>query len=92
MGLFFSSLTRNQVASAVLTFLMMILYLGVFLFHRELPKASSWRPVLRHIDYIELWYWSQQGILIPKHLLFHVSAAIVWLFATVKVLEARRWA
>jgi ABC-2 type transport system permease protein len=98
MGLFFSSLTRNQVASAVLTFAVMVLLLGLYFVHMSLrpatPEAatSPWFTVLNHIDYIETWRLATQGILVPRQLLFHASITAVWLFLTVKVMEARRWA
>jgi ABC-2 type transport system permease protein len=95
MGLFFSSLTQNQVASAVLTFAGMILFFGIHFLWRQLSMTapgSAWVAVTSHMNYILLWINSMDGILIPKYLLFHVSITIVWLFLAVKVLEARRWA
>ncbi|MBI1915767.1 MAG: ABC transporter permease [Planctomycetes bacterium] len=95
LGLFFSSLTRNQVASAVLTFAVMMLLLGVYLLRLRLGETSPnspWLTVLIHTDYVEMWRQATRGILIPRQLLFHGSMAVVWLFLTVKVLEARRWA
>jgi ABC-2 type transport system permease protein len=105
MGLFFSSLTRNQVASAVLTFALMILLTGVAFLEGILRQAgqqgtldagpaspSPWITVLNHMNYIDVWERSMDGTLIPRQLLFHVSFAAVWLFLTIKVLEARRWA
>lgn len=94
MGLFFSSLTSNQVAAAVLTFAMMMLYLGVYLLKGQFQETpnSPWVTILNHIDYVELWRQAAKGILVPKFLLFQLSVTLVWLFLTVKVLEARRWA
>ena len=51
-----------------------------------------WETVVKHIDYVHLWEQSLNGLLLPRYLLFHLSMAAVWLFLTVKVLEARRWA
>jgi len=100
MGLFFSSLTSNQVASAILTFVMMVLFLGIFLLELTLRRASRdpsetpspWITVLNHMNYVDLWRQSTNGILIPRQLLFHGSITAIWLFLTIKVLEARRWA
>jgi ABC-2 type transport system permease protein len=95
MGLFFSSLTRNQVASAVLTFAGMMAFLGIYLWRAREAQTNpggALVTVLAHMDYIELWMKSTDGILSMKYLLFHASAAVIWLFLTVKVLEARRWA
>jgi ABC-2 type transport system permease protein len=98
MGLFCSSLTQNQVASAVLTFAGMILYLGFYFLQqqvaptREGEPGSIWETVITHVDYVQLWEQALKGFLLPRYLLFHLSSAIIWLFLTVKVLEARRWA
>ena len=95
MGVFFSSLTHNQVASAVLTFAGMILYFGIYFVWAQVSETSpgsAWSTVTQHMNYIRLWWESMEGTVTPRYLLFHVSMAAVWLFLTVKVLEARRWA
>jgi hypothetical protein len=47
--------------------------------------------VLGHMSYVELWFRSLEGQLNPRLLVFHLSATVLWLFMTVKVLESRRW-
>src|SRR5262249_2206105 len=82
MGLFFSSLTSNQVAAAVLTFAMMIVLLGVYLIRGEKLEDdpnSPWLVIVSHIDYVEMWRQATRGLLLPRQLLFHASAAIIWL-------------
>jgi ABC-2 type transport system permease protein len=94
MGLFFSSITRNQIISAVLTFAGMLglffVYFATFFIKATVP-GSAWIPVLNHVSFVDLWFNSLDGKLQPVYLLFHLSATIFWLFLTVKVLEARRW-
>jgi ABC-type uncharacterized transport system permease subunit len=94
MGLFFSSLTRNQIIAAVLTFMGMLI-MTVFFFvqafiERQNP-TSAWLPILKQMSYLDLWISSLQGDITPKYYVFHISAAVFWLFLTVKVLESRRW-
>jgi len=100
MGLFFSSLTRNQIISAILTFMGMLLLTLPFFAKQalqsqgqfQLSSGSSWIPLLNHASYIDLWVSSlAYGEVTLKYYLFHVSAAIFWLFLTIKVLESRRW-
>ncbi len=91
MGLFFSSLTRNQIVSAVLTFAGMLIMTSVFFFMRGSNTDQVSQTVLEHISYVSLWLNAAEGRLVPRYLLFHASMAILWLFATVKVLEARKW-
>ena len=56
-----------------------------------LTPDSAGYTVLSSISYVDLWINSLEGTLSPRFLMFHVSAAIFWLFVTVKVMEARRW-
>jgi ABC-2 type transport system permease protein len=58
---------------------------------RQKFPNSAWVPVLNHMSFVDLWYNSLDGQMQPQYLLFHVSAAVFWLFLTVKVLEGRKW-
>jgi ABC-2 type transport system permease protein len=91
MGLFFSSTTRNQIASAVLTFAVMMLWTILFFLKGGLSEESVWHTILTYVSYIDLYINAMSGTLAPRYLLFHISSAILWLFLTVKVLESRKW-
>jgi hypothetical protein len=91
MGLFFSSLTRNQIVAAVLTFMgMIVLLVGYFVVERNMlwPTANS---VVRQVSFINLWVDSLAGKMYLRDLIGQVSLAVFFLFLTVKVLESRRW-
>jgi ABC-type transport system involved in multi-copper enzyme maturation permease subunit len=92
MGLFFSSLTRNQIIAFFLTVVGMLALLMVFFMKRFLTPDSPGYTLLSYVSYVDLWINSLEGTLSPRYLMFHISAAIFWLFVTVKVMEARRWA
>jgi ABC-type transport system involved in multi-copper enzyme maturation permease subunit len=97
MGLFFSSLTRNQIIAAVMTVTGMILFFAVFFVERQFMNqrdavvGTALVPILNHISFVDLWFVSLEGEITPKYYLFQISAAIFWIFLTVKVLESRRW-
>jgi hypothetical protein len=99
MGLFFSSLTRNQVASGVLTFAGMLALTTVYWAADYVKQAreaagstgGGWDVVFNHMSYLELWFNSLEGKVIPRDLLFFVSLTVMCLFLTVKVLESRKW-
>jgi ABC-2 type transport system permease protein len=94
MGLFFSSITRNQVIAAVLTFAGMFGLFFVYFVNMQLQSftpGSPWIPVLTHVSFVDLWLNSLDGKLNPVFLLFNLSATVFFLFLSVKVLEARRW-
>jgi ABC-2 type transport system permease protein len=95
MGVFFSSLTRNQIASGVLTCAGMVVLTIVFIISgmvSGLSPSSAWVTVLKHVSYIDVWIDTLDGRLLPRQLLFFVSMTVVWLFGSIKVLEARKWA
>jgi ABC-2 type transport system permease protein len=92
MGLFCSSLTSNQIVAAVFTFVGMMTHLALY-FSQGLPWFSS-GPIaeaMQYVNFIDLWIESLRGTIAPRYLVFHLSLTIFFLFATVKVLEARKW-
>jgi ABC-type transport system involved in multi-copper enzyme maturation permease subunit len=92
MGVFFSSLTKNQIAAAILTFVGMVVMTLVFFIKRMLPTGLlNLRDALTHISFVDLWFEAVQGKLKTVDLLFWLSATVFWLYATVKVLESRKW-
>ncbi len=96
MGVFCSSLSRNQIISAVLTFTGMLILTLVFIVRRNLTdltpgKSGMLEAILDHISYIDLWVNALDGKLVLRVLLFPLSMAIFFLFLTIKILEARKW-
>jgi ABC-2 type transport system permease protein len=91
MGLFFSSLSRNQIVAAVLSFMGMMMLISIFFVIQVLSPGSAWNALLTHASFINLWESNVEGKLVPRDLLFPISATVLWLFLTVKVLEARKW-
>jgi ABC-type transport system involved in multi-copper enzyme maturation permease subunit len=92
MGLFFSSLTRNQIAAAVLSFAGMMGLTAVYVVrHNFVTPEGGWDVFWGHMSYLDVWTGTLEGKVIVRNLLFFLSMAILWPFLTVKVLEARKW-
>ncbi|MGH7174589.1 MAG: ABC transporter permease [Gemmataceae bacterium] len=103
MGVFFSSLTRNQVASSVLAFGGMLSLTTIYFISRMLSEfmansteptrsqLETWQKILKHMSYIDVWFDTLDGQLFLRQVIFFASLALVWLFLSVKVLEARKW-
>lgn len=91
MGLFFSSLTKNQIIAAVLTSAGMMFHLSTFMIRNSQGIGPVWRDVLGYISYIDLWFATLDGVVAPRYFMFHLSAAVFFLYMTVKVLESRKW-
>ncbi len=93
MGLFFSALTQNQIIAAVLTFVGMIGHLAAYLikFQLDLTPGSTWFEVLSYVSFLDLWLSALRGVFAPRFLVFHLSVAVFFLYATIKLIEARKW-
>jgi ABC-2 type transport system permease protein len=95
IGVFFSSLTKSQIGSGVLTCVAMLsltmLYIARSFVQHFAGANSNWVVFLKHISYLDIWIDSLFGRLIPMNLMFQVSLTVFFLFLTVKVLESRRW-
>lgn len=91
MGLFFSSLTRNQIVAAVLTFMGMMVLLVLFMMANSGLLGMGSTAAVRQVSFIQFWLDSLRGKLYLRDLLGQLSLAILFLFMTVKVLESRKW-
>jgi ABC-type transport system involved in multi-copper enzyme maturation permease subunit len=101
MGLFFSSLTRNQVASGVLTFAGMLGLTGVYILKGSIADDRLWKldedakavwtGILNQVSYLDYWIGAIEGKFLPLQMVFFASMTVFFLFVTVKVLESRKW-
>src|SRR5262249_34916615 len=93
MGLFFSSLTRNQVVAGVITAVGMLLSLGAFVLREKLRETTytAWATLMNYFTFLGLWFDSLNGRLVLRDLVFQASMAVFWVFLAIKVLESRRW-
>lgn len=91
IGVFCSSVTRNQIIAAVFTFGAMILYLAALFGYHRLPQGTVWSEVLHHLSIYDLWDDSLSGYVTPRYLFVHLSIAGFFLFLTVRLLDARKW-
>src|SRR5439155_479024 len=55
MGLFFSSLTRNQIISAVLSFMGMMFLLCFFLLRQMTQIGPNWSAFFKQLSFVDLW-------------------------------------
>jgi ABC-2 type transport system permease protein len=93
MGLFFSSLTANQIIAAVLSFVGVMMHLVIYFVGHSaaLRNMPTMVEVLNYVNFFDLWQTALEGMISPRYLVFHLSVTIFFLFATVKVLESRKW-
>ena len=90
IGLFFSSVTRNQIVAALLGFgaNMTVFLLGLSATMSDIQSSES---VLAHLNLFEHMLDFSRGIVDTRHLVLYGSVSLFMLFCTVQVLEVRRW-
>ncbi|MCD7890453.1 MAG: ABC transporter [Ruminococcus sp.] len=90
VGLFVSSLTENQMASAVASFLaLMLLYML-----DEIEQSISIefiQKILSALSFYSRFTEFTMGIFNLSSVIFYISAAFIFNFFTVRILEKRRW-
>ncbi len=90
IGVFCSACTESQSVSAVLSF-------GVLLCVTFISSIASQLPfkflteLAGKISFAERYYTFTYGIFDISNVLFFISAAFVFLFLTVRIVEKRRW-
>jgi ABC-2 type transport system permease protein len=89
IGLFFSSLTENQIVSAMLTFGALLLF---WIVNWASNSASGiWRGVLNYVSFFQHFDNMTQGILDTTDIVYYLSFAFFGLFLTHAVIQSRRW-
>ena len=97
VGLFFSSVTRNQVAAAVFTFVVIFLTVIVMIFTnwiRRSPNAAELGWLLDAAGQISLFNhlsMTLRGTLDSRSVFFFCSTAGLFGFLSVQAISARRW-
>ena len=90
VGLFASALTRSQLVAAILTFALLIP-----LFTFGLLENLFNDPTLKQaFSYLNLWQHMEEfskGIVDTRHLVYYLSATVLFIFLSAKALEAKKW-
>src|SRR5262249_49426540 len=88
MGLFFSTLTRNQIVAAVLTLVGMVLFLAAYLIRAQSSSIlpAMLQTVIGKLSFIHMWQEALGGRLPVRDVLLFASAGLFGLFLSVKVL------
>ena len=90
VGIFCSSLTENQVVAAVISFIS-ILALNMLSLIGNLVPWNLLEAVCTKLSFYERYSGFTYGLFDLSNVLFFISAIVVFLFLTVRVLEKRRW-
>lgn len=92
VGCFTSSLTRNQIIAAMLSFAAGISFYLLSYFADQVAPNASWQMSLfAHVKMFEHMGDFARGIVDTRALVFYVTLIFFFLFLTLKVVESRRW-
>lgn len=95
MGLFFSTITRDQIVALLVTFTAMIFltvpYFILFGMEQRRSPSELWVKLLEYTSYLYQMREMVNGKLHLIYLVLHSAFTVVWLTLSVMVLAARRW-
>ena len=90
IGIFVSSMTENQVVSAIISFAVMLLCYLLSAIAALIPV--EWiANIIASLSFVDRYTGFTYGLFDLSNALFFVSVTAVFLFLTVRVLEKRRW-
>ncbi len=90
VGLFFSSLTENQIVAAVLTLMTLLLFL-LLNWVSSLGSGAAWTKVVSYLSFSEHFEDMTKGIIDTKDIVYYVSVSFFGVFLAHSVLQSRRW-
>jgi len=88
-GIFFSSLTENQIVSAILTFGTLLLFW--ILNWASYSAGGMWKSVLNYLSFFQHFDDMTRGILDTTDIVYYISFIFLGLFLTHSVIQSRRW-
>lgn len=89
VGIFFSSLTENQIVSAILTFGALLLFW--ILNWASYSAGGMWKSVLNYLSFFQHFDEMTRGILDTTDVVYYFSFIFLGLFLTHSVIQSRRW-
>ena len=89
LGLFISSLTKNQIVAGMVTFaVFLLLWIITWIGSFSGPTVDQLTQYLSIIDHLDDF---SKGVLDTKHLIYYVSFITFGLFLTAKSVDSERW-
>jgi len=90
IGLFCSAMTRNQIVAAIVCFaLLCVLFFGGFI--AFISRVEGVRETANYFCSLAHMREFARGAVDTRPVVFYLSGAALMLFATVKLVESRKW-
>lgn len=90
MGIFFSSLTNNQIIAAVLTFGLILVFWSVGWFTEVFPDGAT-GTLVRELSFVNHLSPFLKGLVSLKDIVFFVEISLLFLVLTFEVIGSNRW-
>jgi ABC-2 type transport system permease protein len=92
VGCFASSLTRSQMAAAMVSFVMGVTLFSLGFLARTIEIPTQWQSqVLSDFGLLDQMNDFARGLVDTKVVIFYVTLTFLFLFLTLRVVESRRW-
>ncbi len=92
LGCFASSLTRNQMTAAMISFALGVSLFSLGFLATGRPADADWQSqMLAGFNLFEQMHNFARGVVDTQTVIFFVSLTFLFLFLTVRVVESRRW-
>ena len=92
LGCFASSLTRSQMAAAMVSFVLGITLFSLGFMARAIETPTQWQTqALSYFNMFDQMNDFARGMIDTKAVLFYVTLTFLFLFLTLRVVESRRW-
>jgi ABC-2 type transport system permease protein len=90
VGVLISSMTKNQIVAAIATFALLFAFFMAG-FAPYFLESERWIEIASHASCIRHMMAFSRGVVDTRAVVFYLSLTAWALFATVRVVEARRW-
>jgi ABC-2 type transport system permease protein len=92
LGCFASSLTRSQMAAAMVSFVLGITLFSLGFLAKAVETPTRWQSqALSYFNLFDQMNNFARGIVDTKAMVFYVTLTFLFLFLTLRVIESRRW-
>jgi gliding motility-associated transport system permease protein len=92
VGCFASSLTRSQMAAAMVSFVLGVSLFSLGFLAEAIVTPSHWQSqALSYFGLFEQMHNFARGMVDTRAVIFYLSATFFFLFLTLRVVESRRW-
>ena len=89
-GVLASALTRSQLVAAVLTFALLV-FMIIVGFLENLFTDSSFQELVGYLNVMQHMDDFGKGVVDTRRLVYYLSASVLLLFLSARVLESRKW-